>query len=335
MNALVLGASGHVGNALTRELLARGWSVTATSRHADVAANLVGLPVHVRVGDAARRQQLDEWIRGHDLVVDAAAPYHVRLASGVPAAEAVRAAGARMDVLLTSMARHDARLIYISSFTTLDRPRPLVEAVQSGALRLLHPYFEIKRTMERRVLAAARTGLPAVIVNPTICLGPWDLKSPAFCLIPLALRGRIPATTNHAVNVLDVRDVAWAAVAAMADGRFGEPIPLVGHNTTVDGLVAAVCRLGGGRAPRVRVPAPMTALAAYWNEVLFSLGLSLLDYPSLGMLLLVEQRWQPPGRAQLDLGLRLRPLSRTLVEAIDWYRQAGYLDGQSRGPATA
>jgi hypothetical protein len=41
---------------------------------------------------------------------------------------------------------------------------------------------------------------------------------------------------------------------------------------------------------------------------------------------LLEQQWQAPGRRQRDIGLHLRPLSRTLTDAIDWYRDVGYLD---------
>lgn len=335
MNALVLGATGHLGNALTRELLARGWEVTATSRRDIRARNLVGLPVRFRTGDACRPGQLHEWIRGHELVVDAAAPYHLRLGLGAQGLEAVRLAENRMETLLASVARHGACLAYVSSFTTLARPRPLLDAVQADALRQLHPYFEMKRVMECRVRVAARNGLRAVIVNPTICLGPWDLKPPPFCLIPLALQGRLPATTGHAVNVIDVRDVASATVTAVVQDRFGDPIELSGHNTTVDGLVAAVCRLGGTRPPRLSTSAHLSAFVSYGNEVLSSFGLSPVDYPSLGMLALLEQRWRAPGRMQRDLGVRLLPLSRTLAESIDWYRAIGYLDRPSTEPAEA
>ncbi len=326
MRALVLGATGHLGNAISRELLARGFQVTATSRRPSPAANLEELPIRFLSGDGDRPRQLDEWVRGHDLVVDAAASYHFHLAPDSLGEKPAMIAERRIDALLESVSRHGATLAYVSSFTTLPRQRPLVEALQNGALRLLHPYFELKNRMEARVLAAARGGLPAAVVNPTLCLGPWDLKPLRFCLIPLALRGQLPATSGHAVNVIDVRDVASALLTAVEKRRFGEAIPLCGHNTTVDGLTEAVCRIGGTRPPRLRVPAQLSALASYGNEVLSSVGLSPLSYPSLGMILLLEQRWQSPGPAQRELGVHLHPLSRTLTEAIDWYREIGYLE---------
>jgi uncharacterized protein YbjT (DUF2867 family) len=87
MKALVLGATGHIGNAIVRELLDRGYQVTATSRRKEPAANLVGLPVRYASGNCNTPGQLDAWIAGHDVVVDAAAPYPFRLYSTTNEAE--------------------------------------------------------------------------------------------------------------------------------------------------------------------------------------------------------------------------------------------------------
>src|SRR5579871_6171014 len=63
MKALVIGASGHVGNAITRALLDRKWQVTACGRHKDPPINLAGLPVTYLAGDADTPGQLDRWVR--------------------------------------------------------------------------------------------------------------------------------------------------------------------------------------------------------------------------------------------------------------------------------
>ena len=77
MKALVLGASGHLGNAIARELLHRGYEVTAISRALNPASNLKDLPVAYSVGDLDTRGKLHQWVSGHDVVVDAAAPYSI------------------------------------------------------------------------------------------------------------------------------------------------------------------------------------------------------------------------------------------------------------------
>ena len=50
MKALVIGATGHIGNAVVRELLQRGYEVTAAYRRHGPRPNLEGLPIHCPPG---------------------------------------------------------------------------------------------------------------------------------------------------------------------------------------------------------------------------------------------------------------------------------------------
>src|SRR5262245_66583335 len=103
--ALVLGASGHLGNAVVRELLARNHAVTAARRGRTAARNLADLPVAHALGDADDPATLDRWVAGHDLVIDAAAPYPLSLLAPPAADATVR----RTTTLLDTVIRHGAR----------------------------------------------------------------------------------------------------------------------------------------------------------------------------------------------------------------------------------
>src|SRR6476661_7359033 len=123
-NVVVLGASGHIGQAVTRELAARGCSVTAATRRR-ASPELAALGVAVAPGDADDPGQLDRWVSGHDAVVDAAAPHPLSLC--VPDSPAERDpmgyASRRTHVLLDAVSRHGAQLVFVSSFTTLPHPQ--------------------------------------------------------------------------------------------------------------------------------------------------------------------------------------------------------------------
>jgi len=324
VKVLVLGATGRIGNAIVRELLSQGAAVTAVSRRATPAENLVDLDVDYRAGDADRPGQLEAWVAGHDLVVDAAAPYHLWLFEREPAAARLANADARLAALLSSVARHDVALAFIGSYVSNPRVRPLVGRAQAGALRLLHPYFELKRRMEETIGLAVRDGVRAVIVSPTFCIGPGDIGDPALAFIPMVVNGALPATSAHAMNVIDVRDVASLVVAAVAAGVFGSRIPVVGHNCTLEMLVDLIARATGAPRPRWHVPSAVAAGAAYANEVV-NAGVGDADYPSLGTLLVLEQTWEVPSAQQRRLGVPLRPLSRSIVDALDWYARRGAL----------
>ncbi|MDZ7591785.1 MAG: NAD(P)H-binding protein [Rubrivivax sp.] len=327
--ALVLGATGHIGQAIVHELLAQGWQVTATTRQSQPEA-LAGLGPHLTVarGDADRPGQLAAWVPGHDAVFDAAAPYpvHLFVTSGDTAQAPLAQARQRTAALLDAVGRAGAVLAYVSSFTTLPRPAdegPL-GALEAWARRRLHPYFAVKAAMEAMVLQAAGAGLPAAVLNPSACLGPWDRRPRELCVVPLLAAGQVPALVRQPLNVIDVRDVARAARLALEQRLFGQPIALAGHDSRSDQLAAQVCRLAGVAAPRRRWPARLVAGGMLSIEA----GWAMLGWPSpvpaLGSLLVLEGHAMPPSEAQRRLGVLPRPLADTLRDALAWYRRIGY-----------
>lgn len=342
--ALVLGGTGHIGHALLRELLSRGYRVTAVTRQAGCPAALDGLDVSVVQGDADAPGGIERLVEGADLVVDAAAPYPLRLVEAARGAEGVRgrsgawprgaperardlarAAFARTERVAEAARRHGAALVFISSFTTLPRPGGVLRDLEARARRAAHPYFVVKEAMEVAVLSACARGLRAVIANPTACLGPWDRKPRSLCYLPPLLSGEIPALTTRAVNVVDVRDVARGALSALDEGLFARPLLLSGHDVGADALSARACALVGRRPPVLRASARVTAAAAYGTEWLLSAAGLPAPFPSLPALLLCEARATGVGESQRALGVLPRPLDETLRDSIAWYRRIGYL----------
>jgi dihydroflavonol-4-reductase len=324
--ALVLGATGHIGNAILRELLDAGCEVTAASRRPQRAPNLVGLPVNYVRGDYDTPGQLEVWIKGHDIVVDAAAPYPVSLGNTGHRVDddPLSHAAERTERLLDALERHHARLIYVSTFATLWRSRGRIEDWQTLLMRRLHPHFAVKRLIETRMLQAARRGAPIVVVNPTLCVGPWDAKVREWCLIPRLLCGEIPAFPSHVLNVIDVRDLATAAVNALDTERYGETILLDGHNISTDELFPWICEIGGVAPPRYRVAPSLTVLPAYIAEVILGFVGRSTPLPSLVPILIAQHEWITSGRAHYELGIKARPLSETLTDSVRWYRSLNY-----------
>ena len=323
VKVLVIGASGHIGNAVTRELLARGYEVTASGRRAQPPANLSGLAVRYVAGDAEAPGAIEKLVEGHEIVVDAAAPYP-SLMAGASAADPVAAARRRTQSIVEAVRRQRARLAYVSSFTTLPERSTGLERVQREWIRQSHPYFAVKQEIETAIMAEARVGLRAVIVNPTLCVGPWDLKAREYCFVPRVLSGEAPVTVAHVVNVIDVREVAAGLVAALEAERYGEPIPLTGHNQSVESLYRWLCEIGGVAAPRLVAPMTLTAITSYWSEVALGAVGVRPPLPAIAPLLTMLHDSFDISRAQAELGIVPRALSATLREAVEWYRQIGY-----------
>jgi dihydroflavonol-4-reductase len=324
MKILVLGVTGHIGNAVTRELLARGHAVTGVARRPRAQANLAGRSVSYLRGDIDHAPNLDSWVRGHDAIVDAAAPYPVALPRDANSADLVRDATTRTRRLLRAARRHRVPIAYVSSFGTLPQRRVGLDRWATNLIQRLHPYFAVKSAIENSMIDAARGGQPVVIVNPTGCLGPWDLKPRERCFVPALLRGEMPAATDQMLNVIDVRDVAIGLVNALEAEVYGAPIALVGHNISNENLFRWICEIGGVKPPPFTAPSSTAVIATWFSEMtLGALGVE-PPLPALVAMLTYIHGYLPPSTVQIDLGLVPRPLSRTLLETIEWYRAIGY-----------
>jgi nucleoside-diphosphate-sugar epimerase len=326
IKALVIGASGHVGNAVVRALLDRNYHVTACSRRGVPPANLSELPVRYLQGDTDTAGQLDKWIAGHDLVVDAAAPYPLNASSPVSEAgkDPIAHAERRTRLLLDAVSRHQARLVYIGSFVTLVRPRTGAERFQHQMMRLAHPYFEVKELIESQMLDASRRGLPVIIASPTYCLGPWDLHDRELCTIPLLLRGEIPSSITQMLNVIDVRDVAAAIGAALDAERYGEPILMSGHDISTEEMYSLICELGGVPRPRISTATTLALTGAYAMELMLGTMGERTRLPAGGIMMATLFDYMVSGTQLSELGITPRPLSETIADAIKWYRKIGY-----------
>jgi dihydroflavonol-4-reductase len=318
MKALVLGGSGHIGSAVARELLQRGFEVSATGRRNPAPLNISGLALKYLPGDEDSSGQLDKWISGQDIVVDAAAPYPLELFTEFERARR------RTHELLEVVCQRDLVFAYVSSFTTQKRWTGGVAEWPARFAKELHPYFALKQWMEDRVLDRSQHGLRVVVVNPTMCLGPWDLHRRELCLIPRLLGGELPVVPSDMVNVIDVREVASGLVSALEARCYGTPMLFSGHNVTGELLCRWICEIGGVNPPMLSAPAAIAAYAGYWWENIARSFGSSTSYRSLGAMLTCQHEWMPPSRALRDLGITIRPLYETLIDSVQWYRVIGY-----------
>ncbi len=308
---LVLGGTGHVGAAVVHEALARGFEVAVATRREQLPRSLAGLELEQLRFDIGDREALEAAVVGRTLVVDAAAPYPLHVRSDI-----VAQAAARTRLVIHATAEAGARLGFVSSYVTLEGAR----GIASAAIRAAHPFFAVKRAMQDEVMRAAAAGLQAVVVNPTAFLGPWDDKPQELSLIPQLLLGRVAVTVHSQINVIDVRDVAHALLEAVARERFGEAIPLSGHNLRADELATRVCELAEVPVPAARVPLGPALLGAMWLESAYA-GLGAESpYPALGTMLIAESEALEVGEVQLELGAAPRELDATLRDSIAWAR---------------
>ncbi len=326
MITVVTGASGFLGGAVVRELLARDREVRAVDLHR--GPTLDGLDVEFVHGDVLDRSSLDMAFGG------ASAVYHlVALISitGDPDGRVrrINVEGVR-NVAEASLDRGVPRMIHCSSVHAYDLETPtdlLSETSPRATAPGLPAYDRSKAAGEAVLREVADRGLDSVVINPTGIIGPYDFSPSRMGLVFQALfRGRLPALIEGGFDWVDSRDVASAMVAAESKGRTGENYLLPGHQLSIPDLAAVAEEVSSVPKPRWTIP---MGLARFWTplgDVLGRRSDSPLWYTSESLHALEHSPAVSGKKALVELGHSPRPADETVGDVYRWFKDHGDLD---------
>ena len=328
MTVLVTGASGFVGSAVVRRLIAAGEAVRVLLRPTADRRNVEGLSVEVAIGDLGDRASLDRALTGCEGLYHVAADYRLWARrpdeiyeTNVAGTKAIMRAAGEAGV---------RRIVYTSSVASLglscdgspaDEDTPVVLADMIGH------YKRSKFLAEAQVRELVRAhGLPAVIVNPSTPMGPRDIRpTPTGRMIVEAAAGRMPAVVDTGLNIVHVDDVAEGHLLAFTRGRIGERYVLGGQNMTLAETVAEIAALAGRRPPRLTLPhglvLPLAYAAEGWARLTGREPFATVD----GVRMAQKRMYFNSAKAERELGHRARPVASAFREAVDWFRANGYL----------
>ncbi|MGA7981714.1 MAG: hopanoid-associated sugar epimerase [Chromatiaceae bacterium] len=331
MTALVTGATGFVGSAVARELLAQGQQVRVLVRPTSDRRNLQGLDIEVYVGDLRDRMSLEHALRECDALFHVAADY--RLWTPDPAALYRTNVDGTRTLMEAAAQAGVGRIVYTSSVATLGLDPngvPATESTPVGLQDMVGHYKRSKFLAETEVARFAAAGLPVVIVNPSTPVGPRDIKpTPTGRLIRDAVTGQIPAYVETGLNIVHVDDVARGHWLAFERGRLGERYILGGENLTLQQILGAIADLSGGRPPRLRLPhglvLPVAYLAEAWARLSGKEPLVTLD----GVRLARKHMYFSSAKARKELGYEHRPARAALADAVAWFQGAA-VDSSTR-----
>jgi dihydroflavonol-4-reductase len=124
------------------------------------------------------------------------------------------------------------------------------------------PYYLSKIYEEKIAIEFARRGLPIVILNPSLLLGPGDARMSSTQDVFRFLMGRIPVMPRGGISFVDVRDAARAFVAALTRGNVGERHLLGAANWEFSEFFARLGRIAHRSPPLLRMPSPLKVAAA-------------------------------------------------------------------------
>jgi len=256
---LVTGASGMLGGATARALLAAGHDVRTFQRRPS------GVPGAQDVrGDLTDPAAVDAAVAGCDAVVHLAAKVTI---TG-PEAEfrRVNVDGTR-TLLDAARAAGVRRFVQVSSPSVAHVGRSLVGAPAGPAepARARDPYARTKAAAELLALDTDAPGFRVLAVRPHIVWGPGDTQLVGR-IVDRARAGRLPVLGTGAAlidttYVDNAADALAAAVVAPDDACGAAYVVSNGEPRPVVELLRDICRACGAPEPWRRVPAPVVRAA--------------------------------------------------------------------------
>ncbi len=327
--SLVTGGAGFIGRHLVEHLLIRGERVRVLD--IDAAPGDLGADVEVRQGSVLDAAGVQAALKG------ARRLYHLAGNADLWARHKsdfnrINVEGTR--VVLDAAARAGLERIVITSSETVLR-NGQAEGAHNGravkgdllsALRsMAGAYSRSKLLADWQAQEAARHGLPAVIVYPTLPIGAGDrhLTPPTRMLLAF-LRGRAPAYYDCELNLVAVEDVARGHILAAEKGRIGGRYVLCGENIAMHEILAILEEVSGRRMPRRKIPYWLALAIAAASEFISD---HISHRPPLASLEGVRLAHSVPlaaGHETLEeLGLTRTSVREALTNAIVWLRASG------------
>lgn len=328
MKVLVTGATGFVGAAVARRLLAAGHRVRVLIRPTSDLRNIAELDVERVMGDLRMPESLGLALRGQDALFHVAADY--RIWTPKPQELIDSNVTGTANIMDAALRTGTSRIVYCSSVAALGYAGPGIpadETTPASLDQMIGLYKRSKYLAEAEVLRRVReNGLPAVIVNPAAPMGPRDIKpTPTGRIVVDAATGKIPAYVDTGLNVVHVDDVAEGHLLAFEKGRIGERYVLGGENLTLLQVLAIIAELTGRRPPRIKMPHALTIPIGYcaeaWCRVFGGVPMATADAARMAK----KMMFYSSDKAKRELGYAPRPAREAIADSLAWFRANGYL----------
>ena len=327
MLAFVTGATGFVGSHVARALAAQGADLRLLVRSSSDLRNIQELQAERVIGDLRDTASLKKAVAGCDVLFHVAADYRLWVRdpdqmyrSNVEGTKAILEAARESRV---------RRVVYTSSVATMgfqSNGHLANEESPVSLANMIGPYKRSKFMAEEIAMAAGRSGMDVVVVNPTTPVGERDIKpTPTGRIVVDFLKKKFPAYVDTGLNLVDVTECARGHVAALEQGRSGERYILGGENLTLKQILDKLAVITGLPSPKIKVPYVVALATGVVDQVVTGYirnrePRATIDAVRMGR----KKMFVSSGKAERDLGWKTVPVDDALRRAVEWFQANGY-----------
>ncbi len=249
---LVTGAAGLIGSTLIARLLAQGKNVKAIY-------NKTALPHYNHPHFSQVLCDILDVITLQEVMQDVTQIYHCAGLVSFHKIDAERLYKINVEgtanVVNAALNAGVKKLVHVSSVAALGRIRedePIHEKMNWTAETSNSKYGESKHLGEMEVWRGIAEGMQAVIVNPTIILGPGNWNEGSTAIFKSAYN-EFPWYTNGTTGFVDVRDVVNAMIELMDSAVNAERFIISAHNETYQNVFNSIAIAFNKKQPHKEV----------------------------------------------------------------------------------
>lgn len=315
--AFVTGGTGFVGLNLVKELLTRGWDVTALHRPSSDLELLKRFRPKLAVGALTDRTSLLAAIpEGTDTIFHVAG--NTNMWRGGNAEQTRDNVDGTRNVVDAALAKRVRRLVVTSSISAYGMVSGEInEETPSLAANSRVNYQKSKWQAQEIARAAVPKGLEVVIMQPGAIMGPYDVGT--WSRLFLMVRDdKLPGVPASMLTFTHVREVVAAHIAAADKGQNGGSYLLGGENKSMLQLVGEIAVLVGKPAPTKVMPTGMLAIVAAVGSVASRFTGKLPPITPEMVATISKSVSTSSAKAQRELGYRVVPLKDMVKDCYDW-----------------
>jgi dihydroflavonol-4-reductase len=324
---LVTGATGHAGNVIVRELLARDRRVKVFVRPTSDINPLKEFKVEVATGDILNLDSLIVAFKNADIVYHLAGDVSI-MPGNEKYMHEINVVGTQ-NVIKACIECKVKRLVYMSSIHAIKEPPNGIvidESLPFDPDSLISEYQRSKARASLEVLKAVDSGLDSVVVCPTGFMGPYDYKISIIgkTIIEFAEK-KLKFLIDGAYDFVDVRDVAVGSILACDKGKTGESYILSGERVTIGELMLMLEDITGIKAPHYKVPIWLAKFVATFSQLYCRLTKAEPYFTRYSVYTLLSNSNISHKKASRDLGYLPRPIKSSVADSIQWFKDRGIL----------
>jgi nucleoside-diphosphate-sugar epimerase len=320
--AFVTGGTGFVGLNLVKELMIRGWDVTALHRPSSDLKLLKRFRPKLAVGELSDPAALLAAIpQGTDTVFHVAG--NTNMWRGGNARQTRDNVDGTRNVVEAALARRVRRLVVTSSISAYGPvDGEITEETPSRAATSRVNYQRTKWQAQELARAAIPKGLEVVIMQPGAIMGAYDIGNWSRLFV-MVRDDKLPGVPPSLLTFTHVREVVAAHIAAAHKGQNGGAYLLGGENRTMMELVKEIAALVGKPAPEKE-----TSMALLRGVALLSdfasrfIGKQPPITPEMASLM-SRRVSTASAKAHRELGYKITPLKDMVKDCYDWMAAEG------------